>query len=225
MPAIYSADRRHAEAPIPWPPLAMLLLAILASASPAQDLHQEVQSMEELATELSESIDQVKLDMQRFVEASQATRSGEANPAASTDSLVQGMEGLKTVVYRVLEQTDINNALMDSIEATIAEVKHRKTRAQGFRGEASATLVKRWEDSLLTLSRQKDGILDLRVQAQNNLTELLAKEALILELADLQDLETITEQLDTLTSGLQALSQNMRSVSETVVPVETGLPQ
>lgn len=208
--------------------LVLSILLLVGTQPAAKDLRQEVKGMEQLATELTESIAKVRQDMQAFVKASQAARGGKDGKdggGASTDPLVQGLEGLKGVVYRVLEQTDINNALMDNVEDTIAEVKHRKTRAQGFSGEASAGLVKRWEDSLVTLQRQKDGILDLRTQAQNNLTELLAKESLILELADLQDVESITEQLGKLTTGLQALSDSMRSVSATVVPVETGLPQ
>ena len=206
--------------------MALLLACSLSlPALAARDLRQEVKGMEDLATELSNSIQQVQADMQRFVQASQAARAGGGGGGASTDPLVQGLEGLKGVVYRVLEETDINNQLMDSIEGTIEEVKHRKSRAQSFSGEASAGLVKRWEDSLVALQQQKQGILELRTQAQNNLTDLLAKESLILELADLQDLESITEQLNELTTGLQALSENMRTVSDTVVPVETGLPQ
>lgn len=201
--------------------LAWALCLGAANVPAQQTLADEVAQMRELAESLTSQMQQLKSDMDAFNEASVLRRTGEGTELSS-DTLVQNLENLKETMYTILEETDLNNDFMDSVEATISEVKLRRDRAQRFSGPEREDLMANWEAQLTSLERQKGGITRARDQARNSLAMLREKEALVLEYADLQQIGAITAQLEDLYSQLQQLSETMSDVATTSDPQAAG---
>lgn len=218
-------------------PAALIAGMLFAAASPAQtaapapaaaptsatgmdsnQLSKEIKSVGDLANNISGSIDKVTESMRAWSESSKRAR--QDGQRLNVSVVNQSIQDLKGYVIQILDKTSDNGPLMDQMEDTIEEITLRRERSPAYvSGATGQTLKDRWTTQLTQLEEHKAAINGLRTEAENNLSELLTKETLIAELADINDAEGIVVQLNAVTGQLKELSVQLGRLAKAADPL------